>query len=75
MQIIRTGKSTLSHIVHIWDKDRGYALIVSKDPMPDNCQIDNGNNKAPSKTPAAQIKFKGLEIADLMVNVDKAQNV
>ena len=41
--------------------------------MPDNCQTENGKNKAPSGTPAAPIKSKGLEIADLVVNVDKAQ--
>ena len=46
-------------IVHIWDEDPGYASIVSKDTMPDNCQINNGNHKAPSGTPAASIKSKG----------------
>ena len=62
-------------IVHIWDKDQGYAFIVSKDPVPVNCQIENGNNKPPSKTPAAPIKSKGLDIADLMVNVENRQKV
>ena len=62
-------------IIHIWDKDRGYAFIVSKYPMPDNCQIYNGNNKAPSGTPAVPIKSKCLKIADLMVNVEKTQKV
>ena len=47
-------------IVNIRDKDRGFAFIVSKYPMPDNCQIENGNNKAPSGTAAAPIKSKGL---------------
>ena len=60
-------------IIHIWDKNRGYAFIVSKDPMPANCQIENGNNKAPSGTPTAPNKSKGLDIADLMVNVEKGQ--
>ena len=43
--------------------------------MPDNCQVENGNNKAPSGTPAAPINPKGLVIADLMVNVDRAKKV
>ena len=60
-------------IVHIWDKDRGYAFIVSKDPMPANCQIENGDNKAPSGTPAAPFKSKGLGLTDLMVDVEKRQ--
>ena len=62
-------------IIHIWDKDRGYTFIVSKDPMPDSCQIENGNNKAPSGTPSAPIKSKGSEIADLVVNIYKAKKV
>jgi len=62
-------------IVHIWDKDRGYAFIVSKDPMPAYCQIENGDKKSPSRTPAAPMKPKGLDIADLMVNVENGQKL
>jgi hypothetical protein len=41
--------------------------------MPANCQIENGDNKAPSGTPAAQFKSKGLGLTDLMVDVEKRQ--
>ena len=60
-------------IVHIWDMNRGFQFIVSKDPLPDDCQIEDGNQKIPSgASTLSPYKSKTGQVVDVLNKLDEA---
>ena len=61
-------------IVHIWDKDRNYPFIVSKDPLPLNCRIEDGDSRlsplrTSSPTPSSMSRSSDISSIILLEKV------